>query len=139
MEKRVLSTAIAHRIADELLEQARSNRFGFTDPAGIPVAPLYRCRDLEGLPQGLQLEIVDRATRETGAAPVFIAAITAWVLAIAAVYVLQPAVLSELMLPYGLFILAPLAPLLFRAVLVRRAVRLIAGRIAAEWPVPVRM
>ncbi|CAN7210533.1 hypothetical protein [Massilia sp. LjRoot122] len=135
----MLSTATANRIADELLEQARSSRFGFTDPAGIPVAPLYRCRDLERLPQGLQLEIVDRATRETGATPLFIAAVTAWVLALASVYIVQPAVFSARMLPSGLFILAPLAPLLFRALLVRRAVRLIAGRIAAEWPVPVRM
>lgn len=101
MEKRVLSTVTANRIADELLEQARSSRFGFTDPAGIPVAPLYRCRDLERLPQGLQLEIVDRANRETSATPLFIAAITAWVLSIAAVYIVQPAVFSERMLPPG--------------------------------------
>ncbi len=133
------STTTAHRIADELLEQARTSRFGFTDPAGMPVTPMYQCRDMKRLPQGLQQEIVRRATAETGATPLFVLAVIAWIVALVAVYVVEPTVAGIPVVPSAFLILAPLAPLLFRAVLVRRSVRLIAGRIAAQWPVPVRL
>ena len=134
----MLSTSQAKRIADELLAQARASRFGFPDPSGMPVAPLYQCRSLRRFPQGLQAEIVRKATLEVGATPWFILATVAWIAAIVLVYVFEPKVLGFRLVPSAFMILAPLAPLLLRALLVRRAVREIADRMA-PWPVPVRM
>ncbi|MFC0254425.1 hypothetical protein [Massilia consociata] len=134
----MLSKAQANRIADELLDQARARRFGFTDPSGIPVPPFYQCRSLRRLPQGLQREIVRKATSEAGWNPWFLLATAAWVAALALVYVFEPTVLGFRLVPSAFMIMAPLAPLLFRALLVRRAVRQIADQMH-PWPVPVRL
>ncbi|WP_409265656.1 hypothetical protein [Massilia sp. BHUDP2] len=134
----MLSKAQAERIADELFEQARASRFGFPDPSGMPVAPLYQCRSMRRLPQGLQTEIVRKATLAVGSSAWFVLAVLAWIVAIALVYVFEPTVLGFRTVPSAFMILAPLAPLLLRALLVRRAVREIADRMA-PWPVPVRM
>lgn len=133
-----MSKAQAERIADELLEQARASRFGFPDPSGMPVAPLYQCRSMRSLPQGLQTEIVRQATLAVGSSAWFVLAVLAWIVAIALVYVFEPTVLGFRTVPSAFMILAPLAPLLLRALLVRGAVRKIADQIDA-WPIPVRM
>lgn len=133
-----MSKAQAERIADELLEQARASRFGFPDPSGMPVAPLYQSRGMRRLPPGLQTEIVRKATLAVGSSAWFVLAVLAWIVAIALVYVFEPTVLGFRTVPSAFMILAPLAPLLLRALLVRRAVREIADRMA-PWPVPVRM
>lgn len=133
----MLSKAQANRIADELLEQARASRFGLTDPSGTPVAPLYQCRSLGRLPQGLQQEIVRKATQEVGSSPVFLLAVAAWIVALALVYAIEPIVFGMRLVPSAFMIVAPLAPLLFRALLVRRAVKQIASRMD-PWPIPVR-
>jgi len=133
----VLSKAQANRIADELLEQARASRFGFTDPSGAPVAPLYQCRSLGRLPQGLQQEIVRKASQEVGSSPWFLLAVAAWIVALALVYAIEPIVFGVQLVPSAFMIVAPLAPLLLRALLVRRAVKQIADRME-PWPIPVR-
>ena len=133
-----MSKAQAERIADELLEQARASKFGFPDPSGMPVAPLYQSRSIRRLPQGLQTEIVRKARLAVGSSPWFVLAVVAWIVAIALVYVFEPTVLGFRTVPSAFMIMAPLAPLLLRALLVRRAVREIADRMA-PWPVPVRM
>jgi hypothetical protein len=135
----VLSQAAIDRVTKELLEQVRSSRFGFTDPAGIPVPVLYQSPHLQRLPQGLQLEIVRKATLELGASPLFMLAVLAWIAAIALVYALEPTLLGRPLVPSAFMILAPLAPLLFRALLVRHAVRRIAAQLAASWPLPARL
>lgn len=134
----MLSQTQANRIADELLEQARASRFGFTDPSGMPVPPLYQCRSMRRLPQGLQSEIVRKATLAVGSSLWFILAAVAWIVALALVYVFEPTVLGIKTVPSPFMILAPLAPLLLRALLVRGAVRKIADRMET-WPVPIRM
>jgi hypothetical protein len=134
----VLSKAQAERIADELLEQARASRFGFPDPSGMPVPPLYQSRSMRRLPPGLQTEIVRQARLAVGSSAWFVLAVVVWIVAIALVYVFEPTVLGFRTVPSAFMILAPLAPLLLRALLVRRAVREIADRMA-PWPVPVRM
>ena len=136
--KQVLSKNQAERIADELLEQARASRFGFPDPSGMPVPPLYQCPSMRRLPQGLQSEIVRKARLAAGSSPWFILAVVAWIVAIALVYVFEPVVPGFKSVPSAFMILAPLAPLLFRELLARQAARKIADRIEA-WPVPVRM
>jgi len=133
-----LSKAQAERIADELLEQARASRFGFPDPSGMPVAPLYQCRSMQRLPQGLQTEIVRKARLAVGSSPWFVLAVVAWIVAIALVYVFEPTVLGFRTVPSAFMILAPLAPLMLRELMVRGAARKIAERMA-PWPVPVRM
>lgn len=133
----MLSKAQANRIADELLEQARASRFGFTDPSGMPVPPLYQCRAMRHLPQGLQAEIVRKATLAVGFSPLFILATLAWIVVLALVYALDPTV-SGIGVSTVFLIPAPLAPLLFRALLVRSAVRKVADQVAS-WPVPVRI
>lgn len=133
----MLSKDQANRIADELLEQARASRFGFTDPSGMPVPPLYQCRSMRHLPQGLQSEIVRKATLAVGSSPWFMLIVAAWIVALALVYAIEPTVLGVRLVPSAFMIMAPLAPLLFRALLVRRAVRKIADRMES-WPIPVR-
>lgn len=133
----MISTASVRRIANELLDQARLSKFGFTDPSGIPLPPLYRCRELDALPQGLQQEILRKTTLETSASPLFLLAVAGWIVALALVYALESRLGGELLVPTALLILAPLAPFLFRALLVRRAARLVAREVAAQWPLPV--
>ncbi|MGI4842443.1 MAG: hypothetical protein ACRYF7_03930 [Janthinobacterium lividum] len=135
----MLSQTSVRHIADELLEQARSRKFGFTDPSGLPLPPLYQCRELDVLPPGLQQEILRKATLEVGFGPLFLLIVAAWVVAFALVYAMEPTLNGEPLVPRALLMLAPLAPLLFRALLVRRAVRMIAREIGTSWPVPVRM
>jgi len=134
----VLSKAQAERIADELLEQARASRFGFPDPSGMPVPPLYQSRSMQRLPPGLQTEIVRKARLAVGFSPWFILAVVAWIVAIALVYVFEPTVLGFRTVPSAFMILAPLAPLMLRELMVRGAARKIAEQMA-PWPVPVRM
>jgi hypothetical protein len=134
----VLSKAQAERIADELLEQARASRFGFPDPSGMPVAPLYQCRSMRRLPPGLQTEIVRKARLAVGSSPWFVLAVVAWIVAIALVYVFEPTVLGFRTVPSAFMILAPLAPLMLRELMVRGAARKIAEQMD-PWPVPVRM
>lgn len=139
----MLSQATIDRIANELLEQARNSKFGFMDPSGMPVTPLYRCRDLQALPQGLQQEIVYRATREAGSniwfMPLMFGAIAAVIMAFFFLYVLAPAPSGTRVLPFILPAMAPLLPMLFRTVLTRTAVRRIAARVAASWPIPAHL
>lgn len=135
----MLSTAQAGRLADELLDQARSSKFGITDPSGIPVPPLYQCAELGRLPQGLQAEIVRKTTLQVGTSLLFMLVVAAWIVALALVYALEPTVFGRPLVPTAFLILAPLAPLLLRALLVRRGVRLVARQVAAAWPVPVRL
>ncbi len=133
-----MSKAQAERIADELLEQARASRFGFPDPSGMPVAPLYQCRSMRRLPPGLQTEIVRKARLAVGSSPWFVLAVVAWIVAIALVYVFEPTVLGFRTVPSAFMILAPLAPLMLRELMVRGAARKIAEQMD-PWPVPVRM
>lgn len=133
-----MSKAQAERIADELLEQARASRFGFPDPSGMPVARLYQCRSMRRLPQGLQTEIVRKATLAVGSSAWFVLAVVAWIVAIALVYVFEPTVLGFRTVPSAFMILAPLAPLMLRELMVRGAARKIAEQMD-PWPVPVRM
>ncbi|WP_027866707.1 hypothetical protein [Massilia alkalitolerans] len=134
----MLSKAQTERIADELLEQARASRFGFPDPSGMPVAPLYQCRSMRRLPPGLQTEIVRKARLAVGSSPWFVLAVVAWIVAIALVYVFEPTVLGFRTVPSAFMILAPLAPLMLRELMVRGAARKIAEQMD-PWPVPVRM
>ncbi len=134
----MLSKAQAERIADELLEQARASRFGFPDPSGMPVPPLYQSRSMQRLPPGLQTEIVRKARLAVGFSPWFILAVVAWIVAIALVYVFEPTVLGFRTVPSAFMILAPLAPLMLRELMVRGAARKIAEQMD-PWPVPVRM
>ena len=138
MEPQVLSNATINRIADELLDQARTSKFGITDPSGIPVPHLYRCPDLARLPQGIQQEVVDRANREASASPLFLLSVLVSMLVVALLYFANATGPRHLP-PYAFPVVVPLLPLLVRALLVRRAVRLIAQRMAAQWPVPVRV
>lgn len=133
-----MSKAQAERIADELLEQARASRFGFPDPSGMPVPPLYQSRSMQRLPPGLQTEIVRKARLAVGFPPWFILAVVAWIVAIALVYVFEPTVLGFRTVPSAFMILAPLAPLMLRELMVRGAARKIAEQMD-PWPVPVRM
>ncbi len=133
-----MSKAQTERIADELLEQARASRFGFPDPSGMPVAPLYQCRSMRRLPPGLQTEIVRKARLAVGSSPWFVLAVVAWIVAIALVYVFEPTVLGFRTVPSAFMILAPLAPLMLRELMVRGAARKIAEQMD-PWPVPVRM
>lgn len=133
-----MSKAQAERIADELLEQARASRFGFPDPSGMPVAPLYQCRSMRRLPPGLQTEIVRKARLAVRSSPWFVLAVVAWIVAIALVYVFEPTVLGFRTVPSAFMILAPLAPLMLRELMVRGAARKIAEQMD-PWPVPVRM
>jgi hypothetical protein len=133
----VISKAEADRLADELLEQASKSPFGVTDPSGMPVPPLYQCRELGRLPQGVQSEIVRRTTLRVGASPLFILAVVAWIALIALFYAREWTLFGAT--PITFLILAPMAPLLLRALLVRRAVRRVARQVAASWPVPVRL
>lgn len=133
-----MSKAQAERIADELLEQARASRFGFPDPSGMPVAPLYQSRSMRRLPPGLQTEIVRKARLAVGSSPWFVLAVVAWIVAIALVYVFEPTVLGFRTVPSAFMILAPLAPLMLRELMVRGAARKIAEQMD-PWPVPVRM
>ncbi len=136
----MLSKAQADRLADELLDQARNSKFGITDPSGMPVPPLYQCRELGSLPQGLQKEIVRKTTLEVGASRVLVLATIAWGVALVLAFALELSVFGRPLVPYPLLIIAPpLVPLLLRALLVRRAVRLVARQVAASWPVPVRL
>ncbi|GEM_PF-2024483 len=134
----MLSKAQAERIADELLEQARASRFGFPDPSGMPVAPLYQSRSMRRLPPGLQTEIVRKARLAVGFSPWFILAVVAWIAAIGLAYVIEPSVLGFQPTRSAFMMLAPLAPLMLRELLVRGAARKIAEQMD-PWPVPVRM
>jgi len=133
----VLSKAEANRLADELLEEASRSPFGVTDPSGMPVPPMYQCRELGQLPQGVQSEIVRKTILRVGASPLFILAVAAWIALIALFYAGEWALFGKI--PMTFLILAPLAPLLVRALLVRRAVRLVARQVGASWPVATRL
>jgi len=134
----MLSTVTVNRIAHELLDHARRSAFGITDPSGAPVARIYRCEDLARLPQGMQQEIVGRATRATYRNP---ATILVVMLGTTAIFHLWLAALdlfgSALGLSWlvgGAIALPALLPLLL-PLLIRPAVRRIAARIGASWPV----
>lgn len=137
----MLSQAAVDRIADELLEQARARKFGFTDPSGMPVPLLYRCRQLQALPQGLQQEIVDRAARETAShlwfVPIMFGTIAVVIMAAVFLYVL--ALPGTRTLPFIFPAVTALLPFLFRAVMTGVAVRRIAAQVATSWPVPVHL
>ena len=131
----MVATARINRIADELLEQARASKFGYTDPSGVPVPSMYQNEDLARLPQGLQSDIVSQATRAVGTSPAFLLIVLGLIVAITLFFGVAPQLLGTA-LPFPLVLcIAPLAPLL-QVVLVRRAVRSIAARVAASWPVP---
>jgi hypothetical protein len=129
----VLSQATVNRIADELLERARASKFGFTDPSGVPVSPLYRCEDLARLPPGLQAEIVSKAIWAVGTSYAFVLLVLGLMAGMVFLHVEAPVVLGR-PLPFTAMLVAiPFAPLL-QVALVRRAVRRIAERVAAGWP-----
>ncbi len=134
----MLSKATVDRIAEELLDEARASPFGVTDPSGVAVPHLYRCPDMASLPQGLQQEVVRKANQEVSSSAAFLFSLLLWLVALFLMYALGPDAPRERMLPYLFPVLVPVIPLLVRALIVRRAVKDIAGAMAAAWPVPVR-
>ena len=104
----------------------------------MPVPPLYQSRSMRRLPPGMQTEIVRKARLAVGFSPWFIMAVVAWIAAIGLAYAFEPTVLDVQPLRSVFMLLAPLAPLLLRELLVRGAARKIAEQIE-PWPVPVRM
>lgn len=134
----MLATATIDRIADDLLHQARTSLFGFTDPSGVPVALVYRCKELARLPRGMQQEIVRRATKAFYRCP---AGLLLMFLGMAALFALWLAGIglfdSGLGLAWligGLVVLPSLLAMLPISLVVRPAVRRIAARVCASWP-----
>jgi len=132
----MLSKAAISRIAEELLDQARASRVGFTDPSGVPVPPIYRNRDMAVLPPGLQLEIVNKANWAVGTSAAFILLVLALLGMLVLAYALAPLVLG-ISLPFPAMVLfVPLVPLV-QVGLARWMARRIARLVAVHWPVPV--
>lgn len=133
----MLPTITINRIADELLYQARTSPFGFTDPSGVPVSSMYRCDDLERLPPGLQQEIVHRATRAVSGSLSVISTVLTSLASLIVIMLLADVAFGK-PLPYPLILsLVPLVPLL-QVAMTRQAVRRIAAEVAASWPVAAR-
>jgi hypothetical protein len=126
----MLTKEQADRIADDLLAQARTRKFGFTDPAGVPVSPVYQCRDLRSLPDGLQLEVVLQATKEVATGPLFLVLMLVWLLVLCALWLFVPRLIATPAAIVPLISCSWLVPLAVRTVLIRRTVRLVAARLA---------
>lgn len=126
----MLSKEQASQIADELLSQARLNKFEFLDPAGASVPLMYRCRDLRSLPNGLQVEVVRQAAKEVAKSPLFLCLLFVWVLALGAIWMVKPTLIgtkADMVMP--LIVFGWLVPFALRGVLVRRTVKSIAAQL----------
>ncbi|VXC55604.1 hypothetical protein [Massilia sp. 9I] len=134
----MVSTTRLDRIADDLLDEARASAFGYTDPSGVPVAPMYRCEDMDRLPQGLQSDIVRKASWAVGSSRAYLLAALGCIAVALLAFVLADMVLGA-SLPYPMIFMVVVWIPLLQLVLVRRAVRRIAARVAAGWPVATRI
>ena len=129
----MLSKDQANCVAEELLAQARSSKFGFIDPAGIPAPPAYQCRELRALPQGLQHEVVRQARHSVGTNQTFVLIFLVWMAGCAALWVFGQTLMRPPFSPIPVLFLSLMLPFAVRLFLVRRAVKLIASELSQSW------
>ena len=129
----MLSKDQANRVAEELLAQSRSSKFGFMDPAGIPAPPAYQCRELRALPQRLQHEVVRQAIREVGTNRTFLLIFLAWMTGCAVLWFFGQTLVRPPQGPIPALFLSLILPFAVRLFLVRRAVKLIALELSQSW------
>lgn len=126
-----LSKAQAERIADDVLQLARTaeNRPYTHRLRRLP--KLCRCRELDALPPWAQAEVLRRADREVFRSPGFIIGMLAWIAGLVALWMLAPGTHGKSGLLLPIILAGATVPRLLRTWLLRPRVRKIAMDVQA--------